>query len=373
LRDDDVWTNPEMVSAIYDAVIEPSMPLRLVMETFAREMRCDAAYFKLVNRTSGAVVAAAGGGMADGSDRDYLENYLPTDVRVGRVDRAPGRVLLDDRQVITFEERRRSAFHQEWLRRYDVEHLVHINISPARRYTGIVTCAQARARGEFDIRQGRLLMAYVPHFERAAALHIRLAELGDRAVLMSGAFDRLPVAGVILDASGTVLFANALTAEVLQARDGLELRNGRLAAQEKQTQRALARRLQQVASGVGPELDPPAPIPVTRPSGRAPYRVDVLPLPTASGFHRNEAGAMVLVLIHDPTRRSQLRRYELSFLYRLTPAEAALAEAVAAGETLREYAERKGRSIGTVRYQMKQVLAKTECHRQADLIRLIGN
>jgi DNA-binding CsgD family transcriptional regulator/PAS domain-containing protein len=372
VRDDDVWINPEMVSAIYDAVAEPSMPLRLVMETFAREMRCDAAYFKLVNRTSGAVVAAAGGGMADGSDRDYLENYLPTDVRVGRVDRAPRRVLLDDRQVITSEERRRSAFHQEWLRRYDVEHLMHINISPARRYTGIVTCAQARARGEFDIRQGRLLMAYVPHFERAAALQIRLAELGDRAVLMSGAFDRLPVAGIILDASGTVLFANALAAEVLEARDGLGLRNGRLAAQEKQTERAFARRLRQIASAVGPEPDPPAPIPVARPSGRAPYRVDVLPLPTASGFHRNEAGATVLVLIHDPTQRRQLRRYELSFLYGLTPAEAALAEAVVAGETLREYAERKGRSIGTVRHQMKQVLAKTECHRQADLIRLVG-
>src|SRR5512144_3032568 len=176
VRDDDVWTNPEMVSAIYDAIVEPSMPLRLVMETFAREMRCEAAYFKLVNRTSSAVVAAAGGGMAHGSDRDYLENYLPTDVRVGRVDRAPRRLLLDDRQVITCEERRRSTFHQEWLRRYDVEHLLHINISPAPKYTAIITCARARSGGEFDVRQGRLLMAYVPHFERAA-LQIRLAEL----------------------------------------------------------------------------------------------------------------------------------------------------------------------------------------------------
>jgi DNA-binding CsgD family transcriptional regulator len=178
--------------------------------------------------------------------------------------------------------------------------------------------------------------------------------------------------GAVLDASGTVLFANALAAEVLEARDGLELHNGRLAAQEKQTECALAQRLRQMASAVGPKLDPPAPIPVARPSGRAPFRVDVLPLP-ASGFHRNEAGATVLVLIHDPAHRRQLRRYELSFLYRLTLAEAALAEAVAAGETLREYAERKGRSIGTVRYQMKQVLAKTECHRQADLIRLVGH
>ena len=215
-------------------------------------------------------------------------------------------------------------------------------------------------------------MAYVPHFERAAALQIRLAELGDRAVLMSGAFDRLTVAGVILDASATVLFANALAAEVFEARDGLELRDGRLAAQHKQTERALAQRLRQIVSA-GPELDPPVPISVARPSGRPPYRADVLPLPNASGFHRNEAGATVLVLIHDPARRGRSRQHELSLLYGLTPAEAALAEAVAAGETLREYAERKGRSINTVRYQMKQVLAKTDCHRQADLIRLIGN
>ena len=62
----------------------------------------------------------------------------------------------------------KSAAGVPSIRNYDVEHLLHINISHAQGYTGIVTCTRGRARGEFDIRQSRLLMAYVPHFERAA-------------------------------------------------------------------------------------------------------------------------------------------------------------------------------------------------------------
>lgn len=57
--------------------------------------------------------------------------------------------------------------------------------------------------------------------------------------------------------------------------------------------------------------------------------------------------------------------------YRLTPAEAALAVAVAEGTALRTYAEQRILSIHTVRYQMKQILAKTDCRTQADLVRLI--
>lgn len=54
----------------------------------------------------------------------------------------------------------------------------------------------------------------------------------------------------------------------------------------------------------------------------------------------------------------------------LTPAEAALVATLAEGGTLDGHAQRRGVSLGTVRGQMKQVLAKTGTDRQADLVRL---
>ena len=68
------------------------------------------------------------------------------------------------------------------------------------------------------------------------------------------------------------------------------------------------------------------------------------------------------------TAERRLRRQ-----YGLTPAETTLALAVAGGAALRDYAEERGVTVGTVRFQMKQVLAKTDCRRQTDLVRLIGN
>ncbi|HYN39596.1 MAG TPA: hypothetical protein VES39_10120, partial [Rhodospirillales bacterium] len=67
------------------------------------------------------------------------------------------------------------------------------------------------------------------------------------------------------------------------------------------------------------------------------------------------------------TAERRLRRQ-----YGLTPAETALALAVASGAALRDYADERGVTVGTVRFQMKQVLAKTECRRQADLVRLVS-
>ena len=48
-----------------------------------------------------------------------------------------------------------------------------------------------------------------------------------------------------------------------------------------------------------------------------------------------------------------------------------MAVAVAEGSPLRDYAEQRGVSVNTVRYQMKQILAKTDCRSQSDLVRLV--
>lgn len=56
--------------------------------------------------------------------------------------------------------------------------------------------------------------------------------------------------------------------------------------------------------------------------------------------------------------------------YALTPAEAALVSALAHGQSLAGYAEAKGLSVFTVRAQLKAVFAKTNVHRQGELVAL---
>lgn len=54
----------------------------------------------------------------------------------------------------------------------------------------------------------------------------------------------------------------------------------------------------------------------------------------------------------------------------VTPAEGALVATLVGGGTVEQHAAQRGVSTGTVRGQLKQVLAKTGMHRQAELVRL---
>jgi DNA-binding CsgD family transcriptional regulator len=61
----------------------------------------------------------------------------------------------------------------------------------------------------------------------------------------------------------------------------------------------------------------------------------------------------------------------LSQVFGLTPAEARLTARLAAGTTLRQAAEALTISRETARSQLKTAFAKTDTHRQADLVSLL--
>ena len=60
-------------------------------------------------------------------------------------------------------------------------------------------------------------------------------------------------------------------------------------------------------------------------------------------------------------------------LFDLTPSEARVARGIAGGETLEEIAANGGVAISTVRSQLRQVLEKTGCTRQAEVVSLLAN
>lgn len=78
-----------------------------------------------------------------------------------------------------------------------------------------------------------------------------------------------------------------------------------------------------------------------------------------------------LHLIHDPDRAVAMPAEHLVRAYGLTLAEAKLAAALAGGSSLGAYADNARITIGTARWYLKQVLAKTGAHRQSELVRQV--
>jgi DNA-binding CsgD family transcriptional regulator len=82
--------------------------------------------------------------------------------------------------------------------------------------------------------------------------------------------------------------------------------------------------------------------------------------------------SFALVIIGNPdARRPRLSR-ELVSKFSLTPAEAQLLRLVGAGENLRWAADQVGISYETARSRLKVIFAKTDVHRQAELVALMA-
>lgn len=82
-----------------------------------------------------------------------------------------------------------------------------------------------------------------------------------------------------------------------------------------------------------------------------------------------EAGVLVVITDLKPEQGASISL--LCQLYQLTVAEARLVTALSAGQTLDEHADAAGITRETARWYLKQVLAKTGCHRQGELVRLL--
>jgi DNA-binding CsgD family transcriptional regulator len=79
---------------------------------------------------------------------------------------------------------------------------------------------------------------------------------------------------------------------------------------------------------------------------------------------------MVLTLT-SPSRSTNIPTDALMRLFGLTPTEALLVAALAAGNTVEQYAQQRGVSVGTARVQLKKIQRKTGAQRQSDLVRIV--
>ena len=186
------------------------------------------------------------------------------------------------------------------------------------------------------------------------------------------ALDLFGLGILIVDAPCRLLHANAAADAILARGDGLSCTGGGhvVARSHAETQRL--HRL--VAAAASPAAAAPSAavgaVRVSRAEVRPALLVTVSTLPRArhalSG-HR----PMAVLLVADPQARAAPPIAALSALYGLTAAEARLAAALAAGQGLKNYASGSGIALCTARWQLQQVLAKTDTHRQSDLVRLI--
>ena len=210
------------------------------------------------------------------------------------------------------------------------------------------------------------------HLRQSMEITEKLAAISDRQHLLQQAFDRLADGIFFLGQGHGILIANRAASAMVEAGDGLMTVRGALTAAYRPTADRLRALLAGVASASEPRRFEALAIP--KPSGgRA---LHLLAMPAMPSMEEHFAAFLsgrpaVFVVVSDPDQQPALPEDRLRAIFGLTPAEVKLAAALASGRSVGDYAGDVGITENTARWTLKQVQAKTDCRRQADLVRLL--
>jgi DNA-binding CsgD family transcriptional regulator len=226
-----------------------------------------------------------------------------------------------------------------------------------------LTLERFRTRGPVEANVIDQLDSLRPHLARSALVSARLRL--ERARIATETLALLGLPALTFDQQGTVLAANhlmqALTDQIRwHARDRISLKDPTAQSLFEQAVVTLE------AEGATPVLS----FASRGVEGSALMVVHIVPIRGASrDVFQRCAGVLVMMPVTFP----QAPPVELvRSLFDLTPAEARVARSLTTGETLETIAANTGVSRNTVRTQLKAVLEKTGCNRQAEVVALLS-
>ena len=177
----------------------------------------------------------------------------------------------------------------------------------------------------------------------ASSLQSALAQIGEMVLILSR--DRV------------VLYSNNAADALLAERRPLQVRRGRLEASTATVSQQLGRAIDAACADRFRSV-----LLLRRPSG----------LPLIIAINCLEDGAETVLLVgRDSAIHIRPTAEALRSCFGLTPSEAEVAAAIAAGESSRQIAERRGVTANTIRTQLKTISAKLGCTRQSQISAIV--
>jgi hypothetical protein len=276
---------------------------------------------------------------------------------------AAGTVTTSNR--IVPESERRKIFANEYLAPMGANEALGCPLLSGNGRFALISFLQDRNQESFDDSDIARLERLTPHLTRALQIRRLFLQSEARGKALESVIDRNETGMVGLRGDGPALFVNRASRAVAAARDGLGLdRQGRLVAADRAAATRLVALQADVARGGAGGL-----VRIPRPSGHMPYVVLVSPLPLGDDLFPNSRGG-VLFAIYDPARRKTPTGLRITQLLHIPLGAAKVVQAILEGVDLKDYADRAGISMNTVRFHLKNAFAGTDTHSQAELVRV---
>ncbi len=358
----------QLVELIYDSVQDLSR-IAPAMEMICREVGAIAGHYVHMDVESREVIASCvSNSDYQAGDLEYKEYYSQVDDRLGWL--ATGRVGEWRADHQRFDERfvRKSEIYNDFLFKYGGRHMVVGRIGERTTQSEAIAFLRPLGAEEYAETEYAFLRSLSPHLIRSATLRARMQTLERQQSASESVVAHLPYGTLWINAAGRIVSLNPQATAILAAGDGLSVRNDKLVVSEP----ADAERLQyalRMATAMEPRQGQW--FAIARRKQSTPLLVSVIPATIPAALDPLCGGPFALLILQDMARQRVSRSAQLQVIYRLTPAETRLAEALLENDTIESYALKNDISRNTVRTHLASLFAKTGAKRQAELIRTL--
>lgn len=297
------------------------------------------------------------------------------DPKNGLLLRSPAHHVFSDYDFITEAAIDRDPFYQKMYFPDGLRYTVGAKLDGGGDEFSMLAVLRHSERGHVDSRERLIIGLLSRHLSRAGAVARIVGREGAQWSNFLELINYLPEPMFLLAGDGQFMAANR-KGESLLARDcGLKVWRRYLICEDTKGNSILRDVIARAARRqAGPNAGMPDLL-QCKDSAR-PFSLLALPLTD----HRRQSVVpdfpnrnLVLLIVGLSDGLPETNAQRIQVLFQLTPAESRLLLALSRGADLAAYAEEANLRIGTVRWTLKQILAKTDCHRQSDLMRLLSS
>lgn len=296
------------------------------------------------------------------SIRIYERDYAATDPGLALVAAKPKGQWYIDQRDLGLATIARHEFYQEFMRSYGMGNLMTLPlINDGVVLAGLSVQSRAGAK-DFGVDQEKRMAPLVPHLLLACDLRLRFQDLARRARTGQHLLDQIDLPVMLVNSQARILFANRA------AEDWARKRAARAGAKTGSDASRIAQLAKEACRG---SITTAVAELAACPRG-GPRCVMALPLPQDHPLAKLYFEPVAMLVALGGAGYSSSWQEVVRQLYKLTPAELRLLEALLRIDTLYEAAEELGIAKETARVQIKSVFQKTGCRNQPSLSRLVS-
>lgn len=267
---------------------------------------------------------------------------------------------------MTPDEHARHPHYQEFAIPWDIPFICLTTLERHEDLLIGLAVLRSKSEGHITPEQRAVFESFAPHVR--AAVRMQLALEGNGTALVKGTLEALTVPAFICDRLGRVQGVTAQAEAIVREESGLQLINQRLRAHRDIDDKVLSDAIALAARGLQGPRAPLNQAVVVRSANetRSPLVLDVMSLPSAA--LEFTGGPRVVVVARGARGNEASRTAILQGVYGFTSAETDIALQLAQGKTTEAIAHERAVAIGTVRSQIKSILAKLGVTRQVELV-----